>query len=38
MLEVHPLHKRLHGAGEFFLHLVAITIGLLIATQIESCV
>jgi hypothetical protein len=38
MLEVHPLHKRLHGVGEFFLHLVAITIGLLIATQIESCV
>lgn len=38
MLDVHPLHKRLHGVGEFLLHLVAITIGLLIAVQIESFV
>lgn len=38
MLDVHPLHKHIHGAGEFLLHLVAITIGLLIAVQIESFV
>jgi len=38
MLEVHPPHKRLRNVGEYFLHLVIITCGLLIATQIESCV
>jgi hypothetical protein len=38
MLEVHAPHKRLREAGEYFIHLVIITIGLLIATQIESCV
>jgi hypothetical protein len=27
----------MHGAKEFFLHLFTITVGLLIATQIESC-
>ena len=37
MLEVHPLHKPLHGFWEFLLHLFTITVGLLIATQIESC-
>ena len=37
MLDVHAPHKPLHGVGEFFLHLFTITIGLLIATQIESC-
>jgi hypothetical protein len=38
MLDVHPPHKRLREAGEFFVHLFTITVGLLIATQIESCV
>lgn len=38
MLEVHPPHMRLREAGDYFVHLVIITIGLLIATQIESCV
>ncbi len=28
----------MHGKKEFFLHLFTITVGLLIATQIESCV
>lgn len=37
MLDVHAPHKRLREAGEYFIHLVIITIGLLIATQIESC-
>jgi hypothetical protein len=37
MLDVHLPHK-LHGFREFLLHLFTITIGLLIATQIESCV
>jgi hypothetical protein len=37
MLDVHAPHSRIHGAGEFFLHLFTITVGLLIATQIESC-
>jgi len=38
MLEVHMPHKPLHGLGEFLLHLFTISVGLLIATQIESCV
>ena len=37
MLEVHAPHKRLREVGEYLIHLVIITIGLLIATQIESC-
>jgi hypothetical protein len=37
MLDVHAPHKRLEGISEFFLHLFTITVGLLIATQIESC-
>jgi hypothetical protein len=37
MLDVHLPH-RLHGFWEFLLHLFTITVGLLIATQIESCV
>jgi len=37
MLDIHLPHK-LHGAGEFFLHLFTITVGLLIAVQIESFV
>ena len=38
MLEVHAPHKPLHGYWEFLLHLFTISVGLLIATQIESCV
>lgn len=38
MLDVHAPHKRLEGAKEFFGHLFIITVGLLIATQIEACV
>jgi hypothetical protein len=38
MLDVHAPHKPLHSVLEFFLHLLTITVGLLIATQIESCV
>jgi hypothetical protein len=37
MLDVHAPHSKIHGYGEFFLHLFTITVGLLIATQIESC-
>ena len=37
MIEVHLPHK-LHGFWEFLLHLFTITVGLLIAVQIESCV
>lgn len=37
MLDVHAPHSRIHGFGEFFLHILTITVGLLIATQIESC-
>lgn len=38
MLDVHLPHKPLHGLREFFIHLFTITVGLLIATQIESFV
>jgi hypothetical protein len=37
MLDVHLPHKAIHGFREFFIHLFTITMGLLIATQIESC-
>jgi glycerol-3-phosphate dehydrogenase len=37
MLDVHLPHKGIHGFWEFFIHLFTITVGLLIATQIESC-
>jgi hypothetical protein len=36
MIEVHPPEKRIHGVGEFFLHLFTITIGLLIALALEN--
>jgi hypothetical protein len=36
MLDVHPPHSRIHGIGEFFLHLFTITVGLLIAVGIEG--
>jgi hypothetical protein len=38
MLDVHPPHKAIRGTGEFFLHLLTITIGLLIAVGIEAAV
>lgn len=38
MLDVHAPHKRLREAADYVIHLVIITIGLLIAVQIESCV
>ena len=38
MLDVHLPHKPIHGFWEFLLHLFTISVGLLIATQIESCV
>lgn len=37
MIEVH-LPRKLHGFGEFLIHLFTITVGLLIAVQIESFV
>src|ERR1700742_3911172 len=37
MLDVHAPHKPIEGIKEFFLHIFTITVGLLIATQIESC-
>jgi hypothetical protein len=38
MLDVHAPNKPFHGAGEFFLHLFTITVGLLIAVGIEGLV
>jgi hypothetical protein len=38
MLDVHLPHKSIRGFSEFLIHLFTITVGLLIATQIESCV
>jgi hypothetical protein len=38
MLDVHLPHGKLHGFWEFLLHLFTITVGLLIAVQIESFV
>src|ERR1700733_11532094 len=38
MLDVHPPHKAIGNASEFFLHLFTITIGLLIAVGIEAAV
>jgi len=38
MLEAHAPHKPLHGVWEFLLQLFTISVGLLIAAQIESCV
>ncbi|WP_446743798.1 hypothetical protein [Silvibacterium acidisoli] len=38
MLDVHPPHEKIHGMRDFFLHLLTITIGLLIAVGIEGCV
>ena len=38
MLDVHPLHEKIHGFRDFLLHLLTITIGLLIALGLEGCV
>src|SRR6266480_2259996 len=38
MLEVHPPHENVHGWRQFFIHIVAITIGLLIAIGLEQMV
>ena len=38
MFDIHLPHKPIHGFLEFLLHLFTITVGLLIAVQIESCV
>lgn len=38
MLDVHAPHKPMESTREFFFHLFTISVGLLIATQIESCV
>ena len=38
MFDIHLPHKSIHGLREFFLHLFTITVGLLIAVQIESLV
>jgi hypothetical protein len=37
-LDVHAPHEPIHGWKDFFLHLVTITVGLLIAVGIEGCV
>jgi len=38
MLEVHPPHSKINSVGEFFLHLLTITVGLFIALALESAV
>ncbi len=38
MIEVHPPHERVHGWRDFFVHLITITIGLLIALSLEGLV
>ena len=38
MLDVHPPHGKLHGVGDFFLHLFTITVGLFIALALEAAV
>jgi len=38
MLDVHLAHKSIRGFSEFLIHLFTITVGLLIAVQIESFV
>jgi len=37
-LDVHAPHQPIHGVKDFFLHLLTITVGLLIAVGIEGCV
>ena len=38
MIEVHPPHERVHSWTQFFIHIAAITIGLLIAIGLEQTV
>jgi hypothetical protein len=38
MLEVHPPHERVHSWTQFFIHIAAITIGLLMAIGLEQTV
>jgi hypothetical protein len=38
MLDVHAPHEKIHGIGDFFLHLLTITVGLLIALALEASV
>ncbi|HEY6413929.1 MAG TPA: hypothetical protein VIX42_09585 [Edaphobacter sp.] len=37
-MDVHAPHKPIHGVKDFFLHLLTISVGLLIAVGIEGCV
>ena len=38
MLDVHPPHEAVRGWRDFFIHLITITIGLVIALSLEGCV
>jgi hypothetical protein len=38
MLEVHPPHEKVHSLAQFFVHIAAITIGLLLALGLEQTV
>ena len=38
MLEVHPPHERVHSWAQFFVHIAAIVIGLIIAVSLEQTV
>src|SRR5215472_11257301 len=38
MLEVHPPHEKVHGWAQFFVHIAAIVIGLIIAVSLEQTV
>jgi hypothetical protein len=38
VLDVHPVHGKMHGFKDFLLHLFTITVGLLIALALEGCV
>lgn len=38
MIDIHAPHEKIHGFGDFLLHLLTITIGLLIALGLEGCV
>jgi hypothetical protein len=37
-LDVHAPHHRVEGWKDFFIHLLTISVGLLIAVGIEGCV
>ena len=38
MLDVHPPHEKVHSWTQFFIHIAAITIGLLLALGLEQTV